>query len=147
MGLDNVADIYIIETYKRQQQLRQTTWPTKKSQTRLSTATFNRHSWKHLRFSLLTFQPIAKKKLSKFLTIDASRLDRIADNCIIEAYKTTTKVNTMNRISEITLGKLLAAIDSRGSLSKAISIFWMEGLDRAGYAEHEIREHCEKLLS
>lgn len=53
----------------------------------------------------------------------------------------------MNRISEITLGKLLAAIDSRGSLSKAISIFWMEGLDRAGYHEHEIREHCEKLLS
>jgi len=75
MGLDNVADIYIIETYKRQQQLRQTTWLTKKSQTRSSTATFNRHSWKHLRFSLLTFQPIAKKKLSKFLTIDASRLD------------------------------------------------------------------------
>ena len=53
----------------------------------------------------------------------------------------------MNRISEITLGKLLAKIDACGNLSKAVSIFWMEGLDRAGYAEHEIREHCEKLLN
>tara|TARA_Y100001938_G_scaffold134235_1_gene194466 strand:+ start:1353 stop:1514 length:162 start_codon:yes stop_codon:yes gene_type:complete len=53
----------------------------------------------------------------------------------------------MNRISQITLGKLLAKIDTYGNLSKAVSIFWIEGLDRAGYAEHEIREHCEKLLS
>jgi len=53
----------------------------------------------------------------------------------------------MNRISEITLGKLLAKIDAHGSLQQAISTFWMEGLDRAGYHEHEIREHCEKLLS
>jgi hypothetical protein len=41
----------------------------------------------------------------------------------------------MNRISEITLGKLLAKIDACGNLSKAVSIFWMEGLDRAGYHE------------
>ena len=74
-------------------------------------------------------------------------LDETVDICIIEAYKTTTKENTMNRISEITLGKLLAKIDAFGSLSKAISIFWMEGLRNAGYHEHEIREHCEKLLS
>jgi len=53
----------------------------------------------------------------------------------------------MNRISQITLGKLNAKIDAFGSLSKAVSIFWIEGLRNAGYAEHEIREHCEKLLS
>ena len=52
----------------------------------------------------------------------------------------------MNRISEITLGKLLAKIDAHGNLQRAISIFWIEGLRHAGYHEHEIREHCEKLL-
>ena len=61
--------------------------------------------------------------------------------------KNTTQVNTINRISQITLGKLLAKIDACGNLSNAVSIFWMEGLDRAGFLEHEIREHCEKLLS
>tara|TARA_E500000318_G_scaffold47504_1_gene44716 strand:- start:849 stop:1013 length:165 start_codon:yes stop_codon:yes gene_type:complete len=53
----------------------------------------------------------------------------------------------MNRISEITLGKLLAKIDAQGNLQRAISTFWIEGLRNAGYHEHEIREHCEKLLN
>ena len=52
----------------------------------------------------------------------------------------------MNRISEITLGKLLAKIDEQGNLQRAVSTFWIEGLRHAGYHEFEIREHCEKLL-
>ena len=52
----------------------------------------------------------------------------------------------MNRISEITLGKLLAKIDQQGNLQRAVSTFWIEGLRHAGYHEFEIREHCEKLL-
>ena len=52
----------------------------------------------------------------------------------------------MNRVSEITLGKLLAKIDQQGNLQRAVSTFWVEGLRHAGYHEWEINEHCEKLL-
>ena len=60
--------------------------------------------------------------------------------------------NTQISLSELIAADLgyeltLSKIDTYGNLSKAVSIFWIEGLDRAGYAEHEIREHCEKLLS